>query len=231
MEHWIADGIFVVVALLIISGFAKRGFLASILKFARLIIAVVLSYFFGTKAGAIIGEKFLNVRIYDWVYGKVTGLLENNTDIQSVINGIPEFLLNDELKGQLQALQGSPDELAGKATDLIAPPASTFICNVLGYILVFVAALLLLAIVSAILRAIIKSVKPFRVIDSLLGAVLGVAVSAVLLFIAGSVIQSFFGSEAFYTESIVVKFFGESSVLDVFRFLDVGKTWIESLKQ
>ena len=59
MSHFVLDGIFVVVGILIVVLCAKRGFFKTLMGFLRLLLAIAAAYLFGGKVAAFLAEKFM----------------------------------------------------------------------------------------------------------------------------------------------------------------------------
>ncbi len=220
----IVDIILVLVGLLFILVYAKRGFLKSLLHSLKNIFAFVAAYFFGGKLATVLADAFLGKTVRGVVFNKINSMYtdaSNSLDISEVTKSFPSFIMTDDVKAKLNAAQGSGDELVNTVTDTIANPITSVLSNVLGYILVFIIALIALAIVVAILNKIIEHITLFRLANTLLGAVLGFVLALVFLFVVSSVIKFFAGDSDMYTNSAVLKFFGDFKLPDALKFMDI----------
>jgi transcription termination factor Rho len=77
-------------------------------------------------------------------------------------------------------------------------------------------------LVEAILDKIVDHISLLSTVNTVLGALVGVIITAVLLFAVGSVAKFFFAEQDFYLNSVLLKFFGESSILETLKILDIG---------
>ncbi|MBE6634109.1 MAG: hypothetical protein E7620_07210 [Ruminococcaceae bacterium] len=231
--NYIADGLFLLFGIITIIVCAKRGFILTLLKFFKLILSVAAAYLWGDALGSFLGEKFLNQPIRDAVFNRFNTIYQGATEgfnAATVLENIPEFLKSDALTDKLNGIQGAGMDLVNSFTDTVAGALSSVVCAILGYVLVFVAAFLVLSIVYLIIKGIKDKIRLVGKLDSLLGALLGLALSWVVLLVAGSAMKYFFGDEAVYTESLLVKFFGESSLLETIQWLNVDQ-WLNKIHE
>ena len=97
-----------------------------------------------------------------------------------------------------------------------------FVALAVSYIFTFLLALVLVTVVTWFMRGLIKRLAVVRAVDGILGALVGVVIAAMVMFVSASIIRIVPAAEELYANSTVVKLFGESSLLDVLKFLDVG---------
>lgn len=232
MGHIILDCIFVAVAAIIIIVSAKRGFIANLLRSAKWILSFLLAYFFGTRVGSLFCEWFLGDAVRNFVYGKVDAIYreaEAAFNAEQVLQKLPSFLLSDDLRAKLEAAEGNGEELVASFTDSIATPVSTLLSNILGYVAVFLASLILLWILVKLLDGIMEHIKLLGTINTVLGLVWGILLAGMLLLMAASVCKLFFADTPIYQNSVVVRFLGDSFLLQILSFLNLGETWFGNL--
>lgn len=232
MGHIILDVIFVAVAAIIIIVSAKRGFIANLIRSARWILSVVLAYFLGTHLGRLFFNWFMHGAVRGAVYGRVEALYleaEASFGAEKITELIPSFLLNEEMKARLAAAEGSGEELVNTFTDLIATPIATLFANILGYIAVFVLSVIGLWFLVKIVDGLTEKIKLLDRVNTMLGFVWGLVLALMLLLMASSIVKLFFGNDPLYLNSWVVRFFGDSFLLQILRFLDVGEVWLKNL--
>lgn len=225
MGHVIVDILFLVVGVGLVLVCAKRGFLKSAIHFLKTILAFVFAYLFGSKLGQLLCDKFIAAPVREWVYGRLEGLYSQAADsltAESIAAEFPDFLLSDEIKANLSAAEGSGEELLNTMTDSIATPAANVISNILGYIGVFVISLVLLWVAAIVLTKLVERITFLHRINTALGAVLGLLIAVTLLFVAASVIKFVSAESELYTGSVIVKFFGDSALLEKLKFLNIG---------
>ncbi len=232
-SQYVADGAFLLFGLITIIVCAKRGFFLTLLKFFKMILSVLAAYFWGGAVATFLGEKFLNASIRESVFNKINGIYLQATDgfsVDQVTDAVPEFLKTDAFMEKLEGLEGSGAELVNSATNKIAGSLSSVVCGVLGYLAVFLVAFLALSLLYVIIKGVKGKIRLLGRVDSLLGAVLGLALSWVVLLVAGSLMKFFFDGDPIYTQSAVVKFFGESTFLDVMKWLNINE-WLDRIRE
>ncbi len=224
MTKYVLDAVFAVIALIIIIQCAKRGLFKTVMKFARLILAAVAAYLFGSKVATFLADKFFSARIYTAVYNKIESIYQSATDgfdAQKILAAFPSFLVPESMKEQISSMDETGEALVLSASDTLSGALTKIVSTVVGYVLVFIVALIVLAIVSAIIGAIIKRLALIGTVDHVLGAVIGVAVAWVVLTLLSSVIRFFFSESDFYTQSHAVRLIAESPVSEKLAFLNL----------
>ncbi len=232
MGNLIADLIFVAVGVLIVVIFTLRGFLKSVIHFFKTLLAFVAAYFLGSRLGAFISETWLASPVRNFVYDKLYAVYSEtlgNFNAEEAASALPGFLMTDEVREKLAAAEGSGEELVGSMADAIATPISSLFSNIIGYVVVFVVALVGLWLLAKFLTRVAEHVKLLDRLNKILGATLGLIVAFCVLFVAGSLMKFFFAGSTIYTGSVVVKFFGESPLLNILKFLNVGASLFSGL--
>ena len=97
-----------------------------------------------------------------------------------------------------------------------------FVAVAVSYIFTFLLSLVLLTVVTWLMKGLIKRLSVVRAVDGLLGALVGVVIAVMMMFVAASMIKIIPAAAEMYANSAVIKLFGESSMLEVLKFLDVG---------
>ncbi|MBE6552719.1 MAG: CvpA family protein [Ruminococcaceae bacterium] len=230
--HLLFDAAFVIVGLGFIFAYAKRGFLKSILHFFKTILAFVIAYFFGGKLAKVLCDNWIGGAVRDFIYNKINGIYQGaaeSFDADAVISSLPDFLMTEEMQANLAAAEGSGETLVNSMTDALSMPIASLISNILGYVGVFLIALIGLWIVAGILDKIVSHLPLLGSINTILGALLGLVIALAVLFAASSLIKQFFAESPIYTQTVIVKLFGESSMLEFLSFLNLGDTWFAEL--
>ena len=140
-------------------------------------------------------------------------------------NHIHLFFL--EIQQKILSAEGSGEQFVSSAADSIATPVATVFSNILGYIGVFLIALIALWIAAILLNKIIEQVGILDRINTLLGAILGLFIAMILLLVVSSIVKFFWGAEPIYTDSLLVKLFGNSPLSEKIKFLNVATSWFE----
>jgi len=227
------DWLFLAFGIALIVICAKRGFLLTLLNFFKMLLSALVAHLMGSAVGAFIGERFLNPIIRESVYRKVHQIYENTAgefgvDAISVV--IPKYLQTDAMREKLSALEGSGEALVNEVTDTVSGAISSVVCGVVGFILVFAVAFLVFSLVYAVIKDMKKTFPIFGLADAVCGGVLGFVFAFAVLLFVGSLMKFFLGNQPTYTDSTVVKFFGESTLSDGIKFLDPGE-WLMGLME
>lgn len=210
---------------------AKRGLLLTFLKFFKMLLSVIAARLWGGAFGAFIGKTFLNAPIRNSVYRKVSEVYRNQTNgftAESSLENLPKYLQTDAVREKLNGLEETGEALVESVTDTVSGAISSVVCGVLGFLLVFVFVFLALSIVYVLIQNAKKIFKAFGTADAILGGLLGFVFAWAVLLFFGSVMKFFFGNQSVYTDSAVVKFFGESTLADSLNFLD-PEQWLREL--
>ena len=93
------------------------------------------------------------------------------------------------------------------------PVFDGWLANILSYVLVFVIAFLLLWIIAAIIGRAINSIPVLGTVNKFLGLLLGLFLAFVLLSLVAGILKAIPGMEDTYAASVIVKFLGESTIL------------------
>ena len=228
MGHIIFDVLFLLIGVGLILACAKRGFLRNIIHFCKTLLAFVAAYFFGSKLGEFLCNNFILSPVRDFVYDKIHGAYvsaSESFDANAILAALPEFMKTEEVQQKILSAEGSGEQLVNNAADSIATPVATVISNILGYVGVFVIALVVLWIGAIILDKLIDHIVILDRVNTLLGALLGLLIAMVVLFVLSSALKFFFAGDPLYTDSVIVKFFGDSSLPEKIKILDVGASW------
>ena len=229
MGSTIADILLLTVGVVFVVLGVKRGFLQTVIHFFKYILAFVLARAFGSSVGSFLGEKFIASPVKEYVYNRfLETYLEQPSAFtaEKAIDALPPFLATDSVKEGLYAAQGSGEELLHKMTDAASSPVITVFSNIFGYILAFVLALAVLWIIAMIVTKLIDKLNLFGRLNRVLGLVLGLAMGLVFMFAASSLLRFFFATTDFYQSTVLVKAFGDSSLLRFLSFLDIGSGWL-----
>ncbi len=219
------------IALIVIC--AKRGFLLTLLKFFKMILSVLIASLLGGSVGSFLGEKFFNPIIRRSVYEKVNRVYESTAEELGSKVGtdvVPKYLQTDAMREKLEALEGNGEELVNSVTDTVSGAISSVVCGIVGFVLTFVVAFWLLSLLYILIKNMRSSYEVFGVADSVCGGLLGFVFAFAVLLFAGSLLKFFLGNQPLYTDSTVVKFFGDSNLLGSLKFLDPGE-WLKGMME
>lgn len=187
MMKYAIDLIYVIIAVVTIVIFTKRGFVESVFKYGRTIVASIISYAVGPFVSSVIYKCFMFDGIYYWVLDKIRIILhaaEERIDVDSLIDGLPfivkQLLDPDEIKAIYGETMANIEQSALSFSATVSAPLANMLSNMIAYVLVFLVALILLFIFGKILDLIVH-LPILRTINSVLGFAVGVGATFLLL--------------------------------------------------
>lgn len=232
MEYlrFVIDALYVILAVVTVIVFTKRGFIDSVFRFGRTIAAGILAYFFGPRLSDFIYEKLIYRGILGLVTEKIEAFLMSTAEainIEGMIDALP-FLVKqlidaDAIKEKYGVTEGNFEEIAADFAASVSQPISSLLSNLIAYVAVFFVALLLLWIVFKILDGLFK-LPGLNAINKVLGAILGVIAAGLLLaaltYVLG-VLVGVFGSTSMLNQLVEASTFfrvfnNEISIFDLF---------------
>ncbi len=229
--QYILDGSAILIAAIIIIICAKKGLFLTVLSFFKVVLATVAAYLWGGKLGDWLGVKFINQPVYDSIFKKFSEIYESATEsfsAESVMNSIPKFLQTESMTEKLESIDASGMELVEQLSKIVSETLANVICTILGAVAVFLIAMVALTLIYVIIKAVKKHVKLLGFADGFLGALLGCLLSCFVLLLFSSLMKLFFGTSEGYANSVIVKFFGEATLNDIFKWLNINN-WIDKL--
>ena len=181
----VLDILFVLIAAIFIAVGVKRGFIKSLIQSAKFLLAIVITYFVGPIAGQFIKDRFVFQPVFDWLNNKGIGVAEK----------LPDFL---------RPAPGTVEE----GVLPLAQSISTIASNLIGYVLVFVLAIVLLAILGWLLTKITDKIAILGTANRILGGLFGTVMGAIVLLVAATVIKFLDAKDAIYSQTVIVEFLG-----------------------
>ena len=112
--------------------------------------------------------------------------------------------------------------LVGVFASLIPAIDGTILPTVLSYVAVFLIASLVLTVATFFLGKLIEHFKLIKTLDKILGGLLGVVLAVMALFVIASIIKLVPAWNEFYRGTWLIRTVGDSALLEVFKFLNVG---------
>lgn len=203
----ILNVVFALLALVILIVDCKRGFIKDIVFAARPLLALILARTFGILLGKGLRALVIDRAVENWVRGHVEEFYAEHSDGAGVADFLPDWLNSDSVRAALGGVSsgGTSEEKIAETTEAISEPISAFLGNVIGYLIVFIAALLLLKLVAKILTAILEKLPIVGKLNHILGFVWGIVAALVLLYVLGWVVSLFLPEAC--EDAAVVRFF------------------------
>ncbi len=215
----------------------SRGFVRSVMHFASLILAVIAVFLFTNPVSAWLNSTFIKSGVSDIIEESLSDLIfdgENSFSVPDIFSEPPQALKDilgrfdvefDDIAG-FYSSNVSPSTNEGDAIDVIAEqiayPTSNAISHILAAIIVFIAAMVLIKLITFVLDRICR-LPVLRKLNKLLGLLFGIAsalvISLVIANAAVGLIEAFdsINSTVFNTEtierSIILKFFDNNGLI------------------
>ena len=194
--------------------YAKRGFIKTVLKFAKTLLAFLMASLLGSRVGAALCNAFIGEKVRASVFDKILAMYENTAgglQADAVMSEFPGFLQTESVREALLASEGKGEVMVQNVTDAIATPIATAISNILGYILVFVVSLIVFSIATIFLGKLVEKIPVIGRINSVLGGVLGFAVALLILFVVSAVLKLVASDSSFLGSSFFLNLFGNAA--------------------
>ena len=216
MLNFLIDILYLIIFVVNVIIFVKRGFVRSFFKYGRGFMAVVLTFIFGSNVSKLLFDKIVYNKVFMWISAKVSSIcasLSADLNADRFFDELPfivKKLINTEAaKEKFGDTVEDICEAANDFSSFIATPLANIISNILGYIITFLIAWLLLLIIGKLLDLMTK-LPIFNMLNKILGFLFGVIASIVLLA-AVTVILNF--AIGIFKNFTVLKLITDSSVL------------------
>ncbi len=228
----IIDIVIALVCVIIIIKNAARGFIRSFMVFARTVLALLVAYIFNAPIARLFDDKIFNRLAQGWTLKafEATSNGEGMYNLCNVFDGIPNWASNFALSKTLDEetlnkffVEGAPatyEEMTSVSASL-GNGLSWLISSVISFIVLFIVAEIIVAIIGALLNKLGK-VPMLKVINIILGAFIGVVISAVtawlialgvkwVIYFGNSYYPNIF-SEEIIENSIITKYFLDNNL-------------------
>ena len=184
---FLVDLIYVILAVTTVIIFTCRGFIDSVFRFGRTIMAGLICYFVGPVVSDLIYEKLIYNGILEFVSERIERFLVETVgsiDIQGLIDSLPFIVRQLVDREEITARYGDSvegfDEIAADFAESVASPLSALLSNLIAYVAVFLLSMLALFLAFKLLDGIFK-LPVLNAINKTLGCILGVAAAFLLL--------------------------------------------------
>ena len=233
----VIDIILGIICISILIKYSIKGFLKTILDFARLALSVVLAIMLRGVVADMFNSMFMSDSIYNWVYGSISGSLNGDggaVDFVKIYNVAPEFFRDvlstfdrnysyEELAALMEELNS---DTAGVVSGMIATPLANMLSTILAVLAIFIVSMIVLFFVVKLLNSLTK-IKGINIINRILGIAFGALLSAVIVWGLSFVIEllvDMFGpmypdifNESLTQDSMIIGLFREAGLLDIFE--------------
>ncbi|MBR2721820.1 MAG: CvpA family protein [Clostridia bacterium] len=218
------DILFLIVSLGIIGFYTFRGFFRNLAHTLHAILAVICAYVFGGLLGALLQKLIVGPAVYGIVEGSIQKVVEQGEQslAEAILSVTPGFLQTEGFVAKINALQITDEGWLTETATSISTPIASLISNVVCYLAVFVLSWFLLRIVVKLVDKLIKKSDKLKTLNLILGAVWGILVALILGIVLASLLRTFFPASPIYTQSVILRFFGEAAFFRWFKIFDIG---------
>lgn len=180
--NYILDGALILVIVLTIFVYYKRGFVRAVLGFGKTLLSYICAAAFGRIVGEYLAEKFFNENITNIVYNT----LEKH-NIGEKLGKMPETLraVAEKCGVDVETLINNADghEWIQYAATQIGTAISSVVSALVGYVLVFLVAYLVFLLGAFILESLVE-LPVLRTLNHLLGLCLGCLCAVIFAFLS-----------------------------------------------
>ena len=193
----IVDIVFAIVAALIIVKFTVKGFLSSVLDTLKVFFAAIIAYLVRIPVAKLLDSWFVNEKVVSSVRDSLMKSVEGNDSLINFVDLYKNWpgLFNSILAkfglgdvSNLEKIDGDSAALVDGLSTEIGSALSMLLSTVLAVIVMFIILLIVLSILVKIFDA-LTQVKAIKVINRILGFVLGAALAVLVLRLGTAVIE------------------------------------------
>lgn len=229
MINYLIDALFLLIAIVTIVIFTKRGFIQSLFHYGKTVFAVITAYILGPEVGNFMYNKFVYNSIYNWIDSNVESVFNSvaaKINIDAAIDEIPfivkQFVTPEKIKDKYGETINNVEISTHEFSDFVAAPFARLVSNFLSYLLVFLIALILLFILSKLLGLLTK-LPIIHGLDSFIGFLLGAVAAFVFLSLLTYILSLIIGAfgnilslERLVSTSYLFGFFSKIHLFDLF---------------
>lgn len=214
-----------------------RGFIRSVFGATKTLIAVIVTYTFGSRAASWLNSAVVGERITGYVYERFVSMFDEGTrvfDLSRIINNLPEWLraLFDATtidsastsSDYAHMTEANAQELYDMA-EAFATPLSRVISDLIGFGCVFLLSMLILTVLVYLFGK-VADLPIIRTCDRLLGFLLGVlgaafysSVYVLLLFAVLNLVEGAYPQLLFHEAFENTVLFSRIYEYNIFRWL------------
>lgn len=232
MVDYVIDIAYILVAIIILAIFTNRGFVGSVFKLGKTIIACILAFVFGPALGDFFYSKWFYDAIYTGVASRINAVVDgavSSVDVKTVLDSLPQivvrFINESSLEAKINESVVGASNVADDIAVSISGTVAEMVSNFLGYAAIFVATGLFLALFGRIISSLVKKIPIIKQIDRILGFLLGIAFAYTIMslstFVLGIAVSLYGGNETFeglIEASKLFEFFGKYNIIEILRF-------------
>lgn len=233
----IFDIVIAVICLIIIIRNATRGFIKSFLLLMKSVLAIFFAYIFNAPLARALSNGVFKELSHGWVNNLLTSTAtpEGEYKLYQIFDGIPDWFtkisvssgIDPEIVDKYFVQENlAPRQTVDELSLVFGDALSMLISSILAFIIIFVSIEIVLIFIGMLLNKLGK-LPIWNVINFLLGAAIGVVISAVIAWLLSMAIVYLFDFGSNYypnvfrheiiEETVIVEFFGDMNLFYVVR--------------
>lgn len=220
----IIDIVLLTIAVVTIIRYTFKGAVKAVFSFAKTFVALFLAYVLRKPAAMLINTLFMERSVTGWVYDSLyaasQGVKPDGVDFVKLYNDMPSFftkilsgfgLDSEGIEAAFNSLPGATETEITAVSESIGTSIAFMLSTIIGFIAVFLLALIALSIAVHILDK-LTHLPIINFANKLLGAAIGVLISLLIIWIV-SIIAGFLVN---YIGPLAPTVFSESLIEDSF---------------
>lgn len=191
----------IIIAIIVLFGIfgLKKGFMQTLLSFAGVLLALILSLLFADNlAEALIASPFgktisnLANNILSGMGGFMTTVVPS---YEALVQTLSESLPNIIAEALAHSIDGFTGTVANMTVaEILTPGLTNIMMTIISFILIFVGSLIVFSIVKAVVKS-ITSLPIINSVDKALGFVLGVVKGVIFIYVVFLFVSLLSGAE------------------------------------
>lgn len=198
---YILDAVILVIAAIIVIRSYKLGLIRSIMSLIKGIASFIAAYAFTPTVKEFIMDRFMLSSISSSIKSTLLSLSSNSDgtyNLSKTFSEMPDALKQivdrygangQQLTDMCKDVTTGNEEFVGKVSDLIATPVAEALSAIIAFVAIFIAAMLVLTIVTFLLDSVFK-LPVLKAVNKTAGLVFGIIKALLFAFIIASIVSA-----------------------------------------
>lgn len=221
--QYVLDALLIILfGVFVVRGF-RKGFFKSVLSSGKVLLAILLTIMLGARVSSWIDRSFVNPPVYEKVHTKLVDIAtasgaQSDEFCRNILHQYGAYVDATSLEEQVKAGNESIDQLAERYSTSISHTISGAISTVAGYLLTFLAALLVLTLLTWLIGK-ITQLPVLKQCDKLAGLGLGIISGFLAVSLLATILWALlYATDSLYVydQTYLVRFFKE---MNLFQFI------------
>lgn len=192
VQSLIMDIVAVLVIVLCVAYYSKKGFVAGVINFIGTLAALVAGWLAAKYLSPIIFNSFFRPGLEDSIATTITqnGVQDMGGLLQQVLSALPDELVNSIVAAMDPSLDFTAGDIARQVVDQVVAPLVIPFISVIVFFVVFA----LVRVLFVVIRVLLSSIARMPLIstaNSALGAAVGVLIAALYIYLGLCVVWGY----------------------------------------